>query len=204
MKLIVGPPALSLPGMWWLRARLHQASASAEALAPRRSVGASRCGMGRKASMTTALCAAADLVRCAGPDAPIPAGPKGAAFFADAEADAAEDEHADLLVLVAVLGDDRIGLKFDHAQGEALAMDGACNDAIPDLLSGASLTKLEKALSGCSGGHRSRRGRSSGQGRRCRYATASGHADRETPPRSPSRNCPTRSHCRATTAAKDA
>ena len=74
------------------------------------------------------------LVRNVGRDAPRAAGPELARLVADAERQRAREHHPELLVLVTVLGDDRVRLELDDAERDALAVDRAHADAVPDVL----------------------------------------------------------------------
>ena len=67
-------------------------------------------------------------------DAPRPAGAELATLVADAEVDCAAEDDPELLVVVAVLGDDRARFELYDAQGDSLAVNRACRDALPDLL----------------------------------------------------------------------
>src|SRR5207247_2488934 len=72
--------------------------------------------------------------RDASEDAPGRAGPKRSRLAADREGHRALEQHADLLVRVGVLGNDGAGVELQHAQGDALAVDRAPDDPIPDPL----------------------------------------------------------------------
>src|SRR4051794_32445171 len=65
-------------------------------------------------------------------DPPAPARPQLLPLAADDEDGAALEEDPDLLVLVAVLGDDGAGLELDERQRDPVADDGAAVDALPD------------------------------------------------------------------------
>ncbi len=72
------------------------------------------------------------LVRDVGWDAPGAAGYEVACLVVDAERHGSAKHHPELLVVVAVLGNDAQGLELDDCKAAALALDRACNDAVPD------------------------------------------------------------------------
>jgi hypothetical protein len=67
-------------------------------------------------------------------DAPGPAGSELAVFVADSEINPSLEDDPELLVLVAVLGDDGAGIELDHAHRDPRTVNGARRDALPDLL----------------------------------------------------------------------
>ena len=73
-----------------------------------------------------------DLVRHVPGDAPGPPGAQLAGLVTDAKDERAAQAHAELLVLVAVLGNHAVGVELDHAQGGPLAVNHAHVDAVPD------------------------------------------------------------------------
>ena len=89
-----------------------------------------------------------------GGDAPRPARLDPARLVADPELEPAGDEDADLLVLVAVLGDDAVRVELDHREGHALALDHAAGDAVPDALGVEGLEIGERAGAAHPGHHR--------------------------------------------------
>jgi hypothetical protein len=74
------------------------------------------------------------LVRSARRNAPRCAGAQLAALLSDPELQRAAQENPELLVLVAVLTNDRAGVEFDDRQGDPLPVNGAGDDPVPDLL----------------------------------------------------------------------
>ncbi len=72
------------------------------------------------------------LVRDIRRDAPRAAGPEFALLVADTEAHRPADDDPELLVRVLVLADDAVGLEFDDSERALLAIDGACEHAVPD------------------------------------------------------------------------
>ncbi len=82
-------------------------------------------GTGRREDVDhdRALRADADVVRHVGRDPPRPARPHPARLVADRERHVAGDDHPELLVLVAVLGHDRIRRELDEGEGDPLALD---------------------------------------------------------------------------------
>ena len=58
-------------------------------------------------------------------DAPDPAGVEAPLLVADAEHDRSFDDHAELLVVVAVLREFRARIDFDHRERQSLTVDGA-------------------------------------------------------------------------------
>jgi hypothetical protein len=66
-------------------------------------------------------------------DAPRSAWAEPAALVSNAELHRARENRAELLVIVAVLADDRPGIELDHRQRDALAVNGPGRDPLPDL-----------------------------------------------------------------------
>src|SRR5262249_10819821 len=75
-------------------------------------------------------------VRNVGEDLPGPAGTECARLAADREGHRAREQDADLLRLVAVLGNDRAGIELDQPERHAHAVYRTGNDPRPDLPGG--------------------------------------------------------------------
>src|SRR5581483_8465897 len=102
-------------------------------------------------------------------DPPHPARPELARLAADPEAERALEQHADLLVGVRVLGDDRARVELDHPERHALAVHRPPDDAVPDPLGPETRDVGERAHGpqpnarpGRAGRHRRRRSGAAG------------------------------------------
>ena len=74
------------------------------------------------------------LVGCVARDRPRRARTELLCLAADAERQGAGQHHAELLVLVLVLGHDAIGVELDDAEREPVAVDDPSVDTVPDAL----------------------------------------------------------------------
>ena len=73
-----------------------------------------------------------DLVRCVRWDPPRSARAEISSLVADPERHRPADDQPELLVLVAVLRDDAVGIELDHGERAEVSFDGTRDDAIPD------------------------------------------------------------------------